>query len=150
MPLRPRRLLPLFLLLALLPLRTSVGRGEGAEQLDFGVRAAKKGLWREALFRWEKARKLAPDNSRVLNNLAVAYETNGDFEKAEELYKEALKSEPDNRDIKQNYELFSSYYRELRSRKERDQAKESPAAAQPADKPDLPPEQKTPDAPPSP
>jgi Tfp pilus assembly protein PilF len=93
-----------------------IAKNDSATQLDFGVQAARKGLWREALFRWERARKAAPEDSRVLNNLAVAYETTGDFRKADELYRTALRLDPGNRDIRQNYDLFSGFYKELQSR----------------------------------
>jgi tetratricopeptide (TPR) repeat protein len=90
------------------------------EQMQFGVKAAKDGLWREALFRWEKALKLDPTNARLLNNLAVAYEIAGNFQKAEALYQQALRSDPGNRDIKQNFDLFMSYYKQVQSRQEKD------------------------------
>jgi Tfp pilus assembly protein PilF len=93
-----------------------MAKNDSAAQLDFGVQAARKGLWREALFRWERARKAAPEDPRVLNNLAVAYETTGDFGKADELYRAALQLDPGNRDIRQNYDLFSGFYKEMRSR----------------------------------
>jgi len=86
------------------------------EQMDFGVKAAKKGLWREAAFRWEKALKLDPRNPRIINNLAVAYETAGQFDKADQLYRQALQVDPGNRDIKQNYDLFTSYFKQIQAR----------------------------------
>ncbi len=96
--------------------------------MQFGVKAAKDGLWREALFRWEKALKLDPTNVRLLNNLAVAYETAGDFQKAEALYQQALHGDPGNRDIKQNYDLFMSYYKQIQSRQEKHAAPPAPPA----------------------
>jgi tetratricopeptide (TPR) repeat protein len=142
---RSRSFLPILLLLGLFPLPARPAGNEGAEQLDFGVRAAKKGLWREALFRWEKAAKVMPDNPRILNNLAVAYETAGEYEKADKMYKEALRLAPDNRDIRQNHDLFSAYYKELLSRKEHE---ESAPPAPPAPESPKAPEEKPPDAPP--
>ena|SRR5258705_2489057 len=106
-----------FLALAALPYSPGpIAKNDSAAQLDFGVQAARKGLWREALFRWERARKAAPEDARVLNNLAVAYETTGDFGKADELYRAALRLDPGNRDIRQNYDLFSGFHKELQSR----------------------------------
>ena len=113
----PASVFLVFLILAALPDTPGpIAKNDSAAQLDFGVQAARKGLWREALFRWEKARKAAPEDSRVLNNLAVAYETIGEFGKADELYRAALRLDPDNRDLRQNYDLFSGFYKELRSR----------------------------------
>ena len=139
-----RRLLPLLLLLALLPSPAPFARGKGSEQMEFGVQAAKKGLWREALFRWEKALKLSPGNPRILNNLAVARETGGDFQKAEELYREALGLAPNDKDIRQNYELFTAYYKELLVRKKAGEGREGPPVA-PA--PETQPEERPADAP---
>jgi Flp pilus assembly protein TadD len=48
----------------------------------FGIDVARRGLWREARFRFEKACLLDPDNAAALNNLAIALEQEGDFEKA--------------------------------------------------------------------
>ena len=141
---RRRHLVPLLLLFALFSLPARPAGNEGPEQMDFGVRAAKKGLWREALFRWEKARKLLPENPRLLNNLAVAYETSGNYEKAEELYSAALR-QTDNRDIRQNYELFTAYYKELAARKEHEENREPPP---PAPEPRQEPGENPPDAPP--
>jgi Flp pilus assembly protein TadD len=142
---RRRHFLPLLLLLALVPLPARPAGNEGTQQMDFGVRAAKKGLWREALFRWEKARKLIPENPRLMNNLAVAYETSGDYEKAQELYTAALRQAPDNRDIRQNYELFTAYYKELAARKKPEEGQEPPPSPP---EPGQEPGEKPPDAPP--
>jgi Flp pilus assembly protein TadD len=124
---RSRRLLPLLLLAA--SVAALCLASEGSEQMDFGVRAAKKGLWREALFRWEKASKLQPANARILNNLAVAYEIGGDFDKAEAMYREAQRLAPDNKDIRQNHDLFTAYYKELLSRKQHQEMQPSPPPA---------------------
>jgi tetratricopeptide (TPR) repeat protein len=129
---RVRRLLPLLLLATFLPLPALPAGNEGYEQMAFGVRAAKKGLWREALFRWERAVKLLPDNPRLLNNLAVAYETAGDFGKAGEMYEQALRLAPENRDIRQNHQLFSAYYKELVARQEQEKGREPPPSPPPA------------------
>jgi tetratricopeptide (TPR) repeat protein len=99
---------------------------DGAGQMEFGVRAAKKGLWREAQFRWERALKLSPENPRILNNLAVACETVGNFEKAAEYYKEALRFAPENRDIRQNHDLFAGYYKEILAHKEMEAGRHHP------------------------
>src|SRR2546427_9639723 len=45
------------------------------QEMRFGAEAAQRGLWREAAFRWGKILKNDPDNARVHNNLAVAYES---------------------------------------------------------------------------
>ena len=61
----------------------------------------------------------APDSviARNRNNLAVAYEQDGEFDLAEQEYKRALDLDSDNVYIRQNYELFREAY-EKRKRKE--------------------------------
>jgi type IV pilus assembly protein PilF len=80
-------------------------------QLDFGVEMAQRGLWSEALFRFEQAGRQLPGDPRVLNNMAVAYEALGQFEKALEQYQNALKADPNNRDLRRNYSRFVEFYR---------------------------------------
>lgn len=78
----------------------------GKDELGFGIEVARKGLWQEARFRFEKAVQLDPDNAEALNNLAVALEQQGEFDKAREAYERALKLKPGNLYIQQNYDLF--------------------------------------------
>jgi Flp pilus assembly protein TadD len=78
----------------------------GAEELGFGIEVARKGLWGEARFRFEKALALNPDSPEALNDLAVALEQQGEFAKARETYEKALKKKPGNLYIQQNYDLF--------------------------------------------
>lgn len=90
------------------------------EQLAFGVDMAKRGLWREALFRFQRARQLEPGQPRVLNNLAVAYEAVGEFETALDHYKMALQADPGNRDLKKNYARFVEFYQSFKPEGEKD------------------------------
>ncbi len=76
------------------------------DQMRFGVEAAERGLWREAVFRWEKCVQERPDDARVRNNLAVAYESLGDFDRARREYEEALRLDPDRREIRENFDDF--------------------------------------------
>lgn len=146
------RPLSLLLVFAFLSSAALPAARDGADQMEFGVRAAKKGLWREAQFRWERALKLSPENPRILNNLAVACETIGNFEKAAEYYKEALRFAPENRDIRQNHDLFAGYYKEILAHKEMEAGRErSPDGAEAAGHPPAAPEaaepeEKPPDA----
>ena len=50
-------------------------------QENFGVRMAKMNLWREAMFRFQRAVEMNPEDAMAHNNLAVALEANGDFER---------------------------------------------------------------------
>jgi tetratricopeptide (TPR) repeat protein len=86
------------------------------EQLGFGVRMAERGLWSEALFRFEQAQRLGGgSDAQVLNNLAVAHEALGNFDQALELYRQALALDPGNRDLKANYDRFVSFYESFRA-----------------------------------
>jgi Flp pilus assembly protein TadD len=81
-------------------------RDDAKTQVQFGIRVAQLGLWREALAHWERAVKLDPTYAPAYNNLAIGYEQQGDFEKARNAYEKALELNPNNQYIKQNYELF--------------------------------------------
>ena len=88
---------------------------QSKKQVEFGTEVARQGLWREAIFRWEKAVELDPDNASARNNLAVAYEQDGQFELAEQEYERALDLDTDNMYIRQNYELFREAYEKRKS-----------------------------------
>jgi len=81
-------------------------RGEAKSQVAFGVDVAQKGLWREAIYRWQRAAEIDPTYAAALNNLAVAYEHEGQLDKARQAYEKAIAIEPNNMQIRQNYELF--------------------------------------------
>ncbi len=76
------------------------------EQVEFGIQVAQRGLWREAIYRWERAAQLDPTYVAAFNNLAVAYEHEGQLAKAREAYEKALALEPENALVRQNYDLF--------------------------------------------
>ena len=86
------------------------------KEVEFGIEVARIGLWREAIYRWQKAIELDPSNASARNNLGVAYEQAGQFDLAEEQYKRALELDSGNMYIRQNYELFREAY-EKRKRK---------------------------------
>lgn len=71
---------------------------------NFGIEAAKEGYWKEARFRFEKLVRKDPTDPIALNNLAVCYEVEGEFEKAIKLYERALELDPENKFIKINIE----------------------------------------------
>jgi Flp pilus assembly protein TadD len=81
-------------------------RSQARQEVEFGITVAQKGLWREALYRWEKAAELDPKYAAAYNNLAIAYEHEGNLEKARQAYEKALELDPDNTFIRQNYEYF--------------------------------------------
>ncbi len=81
-------------------------RKQAKEQVEFGIQVAQRGLWKEAIYRWERAAQLDPTYVAAFNNLAVAYEHEGQLQKAREAYEKALALEPENALVRQNYDLF--------------------------------------------
>jgi tetratricopeptide (TPR) repeat protein len=81
-------------------------RSDAKSQVEFGINVAQRGLWREAIYRWEKAVELDPTYAAAYNDLAIAYEHEGQLEKARKAYEKAIEIEPNNSQIRQNYELF--------------------------------------------
>ena len=95
-------------------------RSDAKTQVEFGISVAQRGLWREAIYRWEKAVEIDPTYAEAHNNLAIGYEHEGQFDKARDAYEKAIKLAPNNLQIQQNYELF----KEINDR--RSNAKEKP------------------------
>ena len=81
-------------------------RTDAQQQVAFGIRVAQRGLWREAIYRFEKAVELDPTYASAYNDLAIGYEHDGQFDKARAAYEKALDLDPENIHIRQNYELF--------------------------------------------
>ncbi len=84
------------------------------KQMDFGVDMARRGLWKEALFRFQQADRLTPGNPRILNNIAVSYEALGLFDQALEAYQKALRAGPDDDELRANYSQFAEFYQSFR------------------------------------
>jgi Flp pilus assembly protein TadD len=87
-------------------LASAADRKAAQSQVEFGIRVAQQGLWREAIYRWQRAVELDPTYAAAYNNLAVAYEQSGEFEKAKQAYMKASELDPKNAYIKQNVDLF--------------------------------------------
>lgn len=81
-------------------------RKQAQSQVEFGIAVAQRGLWQEAVFRWERATEIDPTYAAAFNNLGIAYEQLGKFEQAGKAYEKALELEPQNLSIQQNYDLF--------------------------------------------
>src|SRR5262245_55081009 len=81
-------------------------RKDAKAQVEFGISVAQRGLWREAIYRWEKAVEIDPTYAAAFNDLAIAYEHEGQLEKARKAYEKALELDPNNSQVRQNYELF--------------------------------------------
>ena len=81
-------------------------RKDARAQVEFGISVAQRGLWREAIYRWERAVEIDPTYAAAFNDLAIAYEHEGQLDKARKAYEKALELDPNNTQIRQNYELF--------------------------------------------
>ena len=94
-------------------------RKDAKAQVDFGINVAQRGLWREAIYRWEKATQIDPTYAAAFNDLAIAYEHEGQLENARKAYEKALELDPSNQQIRQNYELFKEINDRTSSGKEK-------------------------------
>ena len=120
---QPPMLLRACLLLAVvvaLPLPASAdARSDAKSQVEFGIKVAQNGLWKEATYRWEKATQLDPTYAEAWNNLAIGYEHEGRFEDADKAYQKALTLDPKNVSIRQNYDLFKEINDRTKRRRDR-------------------------------
>ena len=99
--------------------------------MRFGAEAAQRGLWREAAFRWEKVVKNDPDNARAHNNLGVACESLGQFDRARQEYAAARRLAPERKEIRVNQESFLEFCRQSKICGEEAQASPTPAGEEP-------------------
>ena len=81
-------------------------KSDAKSQVEFGINVAQRGLWREAIYRWQKATELDPTYAAAYNDLAIAFEHEGQLDKARKAYEKALELDPNNTQVRQNYELF--------------------------------------------
>jgi Flp pilus assembly protein TadD len=108
--LKLQRTVVLFLLLVAGACTSYSHTEKPSTQIDFGTAVAKKGLWREAAFRYQQAVTKDPNNARAHNNLAVSLEASGDFARALAEYKKALEIKPNDNYIRRNYARFAEFY----------------------------------------
>ena len=94
-------------------------RNAAKSQVEFGIKVAQNGLWKEAAYRWEKAVELDPTYAAAWNNLAIAYEHEGKFEEARKAYEKAVELDPENLLIRQNYDLFKEINDRTKRRNDR-------------------------------
>ena len=110
----------LFLVLAgSLYVACSSGKQPSNAQENFGVRMARMNLWREAMFRFKRAVEMNPEDATAHNNLAVAYEANGDFDSAAKEYREAIRLDKSNQHIQKNYSRFVEFTSRNKKRQQR-------------------------------
>lgn len=85
-------------------------RADAKAQVEFGIAVAQKGLWREAIYRWERAVAIDPTYAAAYNNLAIAYEREELPEKARAAYEKAIALQPKNNVIRENYDRFKEIH----------------------------------------
>ena len=95
------------------------GRSSAKAQVDFGIKVAQNGLWKEATYRWEKAVEIDPTYAAAWNNLAIGYEHEGKFDEARKAYEKAVALDPKNLLIRQNYDLFKEINDRAKRRNDR-------------------------------
>ena len=80
------------------------------KDLVFAVSLARKGLWKEATFRFQSMVEKNPRNPRLWNNLAVAYEATGLFDRAHEAYEQAASLAGELEPLELNRSGFEAFY----------------------------------------
>lgn len=106
-------------LVAFAPAAYADARADSKAQVEFGIKVAQNGLWKEATYRWERATEIDPTYAEAWNNLAIGYEHQGRFEQADAAYQRAVKLAPKNVMIRQNYDLFKEIYDRTTRRRDR-------------------------------
>ena len=120
-------------ILLVLSLGAAQAGKEARLQMRFGVDMARRGSWKEAQYRFERALAVAPQDAQVLNNLAVAHENNGHYPRAEQFYLQALEHGPDNDKIRANYERFRVFYVDHLDALQKQKGEDSPEASEEQD-----------------
>ena len=94
-------------------------RSDAKTHVDFGIVVAQRGLWREAVTRWQQAVELDPAYAAAWNNLGTGLEQLGRFDEARKAYEKALELDPGNTFIRSNYDLFREIYDRQNRRRDR-------------------------------
>lgn len=111
-------------LLALAPLSALAQKDQSISRArsltNFGVDAVAKGLWSEAVFRWQQAVEIFPNFPAAHNNLGVAYEHYGKYNLARNHFNIAMELSRGNRFVESNNRMFRQFYSQYiqKSRKE--------------------------------
>ena len=94
-------------------------RDDAKSQVKFGIDVAQKGLWKEALLRWQMATEIDPTYAQAWNDLAIGFEQMGKFDDARKAYDKALAIDPHDAYIRQNYDAFREIYDRQNRRRDR-------------------------------
>jgi Tfp pilus assembly protein PilF len=85
-------------------------RADAKAQVEFGILVAKRGLWKEAAYRWKLAVGIDENYAAAWNDLAIAYEQLGQLSSARDAYERALKLANGDATVTQNYDMFKEVY----------------------------------------
>jgi type IV pilus assembly protein PilF len=85
-------------------------RSDAEAYVEFGIEVALKGLWEQAANQFEKAVAIDDTYAAAWNDLAIAYETLGEFDKARTAYEKAISLDAGNTFFRDNYDLFREIY----------------------------------------
>jgi hypothetical protein len=117
--------------LAGLPVAGPLAGGDNPKNtMVFAFEMAERGNWREARYRWELVEREQPNNPKVLNNLAVAYEVLGLLENARDYYNRAVFESGGDPGIEENRRRSAHFWRqvlELQDDGEKERAQAPPA-----------------------
>ena len=94
-------------------------RADAKSHVKFGIKLAKSSLWSEATRQWQKAVNLDDTYAAAWNNLGIGLEQLGKFGEAREAYEEALRLDPNNTFIQNNYTQFRDIYDRQNRRRDR-------------------------------
>jgi Tfp pilus assembly protein PilF len=114
-----RAVVVMMALTAFAPSAYADARASSKSQVEFGIKVAQNGLWKEATYRWQKAVELDPTYAAAWNNLAIGYEHEGKFDEAQKAYDKAVALDPKNLLIRQNYDLFKEINDRAKRRNDR-------------------------------
>jgi Tfp pilus assembly protein PilF len=114
-----RVVVALMALAAFAPSAYADARSDAKSQVEFGIKVAQSGLWKEATYRWQKAVEIDPTYAAAWNNLAIGYEHEGKFEEARQAYDKAVTLDPKSLLIRQNYDLFKEINDRAKRRSDR-------------------------------
>ena len=78
------------------------------DDIQFARWCLKQELWKDAIIRYQRIIEQYPDYAAAHNNLAIAYEALGEFDKAKKEYETAHRLDPKNKQIKKNINEFES------------------------------------------
>ena len=105
--------------LLLLPPGVSHAKSDQASsQLAFGVDMAKRGLWKEALFRFQQAEKLEPENPPHPEQSGGRGRSRRPVRQGPGVLRQALRLAPNDKGIRTNYTRFVEFYQGFKGKKD--------------------------------